>query len=169
MEINRGAPVVVVREVEVAAPPARVWEVHTDVARWAGWHPGVSFSALRGGLEPGVALHWRLDGIWLASRIEVVDPERKVGWTMRSFGVQGVQIWTLETRAGGTVVRTEESLGGWAPFLLRRTVRRTVERSREAWLAALKRRVEGGGPPEPGPGTDPPPGPGTDSAPHRFR
>lgn len=139
----RAAPVVVVREVHVTAPAADVWRVHTDVARWPLWHPGVAFSSVSGEVAPGTILHLRLDGMAVYSRIEEVVSEERIAWRFRMFGAQGLQRWSLEERGGHTTVRLEEALGGWAPFLLRRTVRRSVERSRDAWLEALRRRAEG--------------------------
>ena len=129
-------------EVEVDAPMASVWTVHTDVNRWPFWHPGIGFSTLAGEMESGGALHLQLDGMAVHCQVGRVVPEREVVWSLRMFGAYGMQWWTLEAQGSRTLVRLEESLHGWAPRLLRRTVRRTVERSRAAWLEALRERAE---------------------------
>lgn len=155
LPVDRDAPVFVVREVEISAPPASVWAVHTDVNRWPFWHPGVAASTLAGELEVGTAIHLRLDGMAVYSRVGEVVPGRLVAWSVQMFGAYGVQRWSLEERGRRTLVRLEESLGGWAPLLMRRTVRRTVERSREAWLEALRDRAEARARDEEGEGGNP--------------
>lgn len=146
MTDQRQAPVAVAREVVVRASASRVWAVHTDVNQWPLWHPGVGFSSLTRGLEEGSVIRLRLDGMAVRSRIHEVVPESRISWTLRMFGARGLQQWSLEESSGRTTLRVEEFLEGWAPFFLRGTVRRTVERSREAWLDALRERVEVRGP-----------------------
>lgn len=135
---NARAPVVLVAERELAAPPSHVWSVLTGVAMWPHWHRGIGFAVLRGSLAPGTALHWKGDGMRIASRVAEVEPERRIGWTIRTLGAHGYQRWTLDpSPSGGTRLRLEESWEGLAVRLLGGTLRRTLERSRAEWLNGL--------------------------------
>lgn len=141
-DLRDDAPVVVRLQMEVAAPPERVWEVLTRVEEWPRWHPGAGFAVLAGELEPGTPLRWRMDGMRIASVLVEVDPPRRLAWTLRTLGGRGFQRWSLEAlEDGGTRVWTEESWEGVAVSLLRRTLRRTLLLSREAWLEGLGVRV----------------------------
>lgn len=139
-----GAPVDVRLEVEVAAAPEAIWELLSRPERWILWHRGVREAGLEGGLEPGSRLLWRADGMRIFSEIREVDPERRLGFTLRTLGARGYLRWSLEPLATGlTLVRSEEVWDGVSVRLLRRTLRRTLERSRIHGLEELKARAEG--------------------------
>lgn len=137
------APVALREERLVAAPAERVWERLTGFDRWAAWHPGIAFAVLRGELAPGSALHWRADGMRIASRIVEVERGRRAGWTLRTLGARGYQRWILEPLGEGrTRVTLEESWEGPVVHVLGRTLRRTLVRSRSVWLDRLRSRSE---------------------------
>jgi uncharacterized protein YndB with AHSA1/START domain len=140
------APVVIRDERTVLAPPPAVWQVLTRIEAWPVWHRGIQMAVLRGELEPGTAIHWRGDGMRIVSRIAEVQPDRRVGWTLRTPGGRGYQRWILEPVSGpglqGTRVLLEESWEGIVVSLLRRTLRKTLARSRTEWLDGLKRKTE---------------------------
>ncbi|TVR66732.1 MAG: hypothetical protein EA422_01370 [Gemmatimonadales bacterium] len=150
-----GAPVEVRLEVEVDAVPEVVWALLSRPERWRLWHRGVREAGLDGGLEPGSRLLWRADGMRIVSEIREVEPERRLGFTLRTLGGRGYLRWSLEPLAPGrTLVRSEEVWDGISVRVLRRTLRRTLERSRTHGLEGLKARAEGGSSP---PGGDSPP------------
>ena len=150
MELRPEAPVLIRFEVDVAATPERVWELLVDVERWPLWHRGVDFAVLKPSeVRPGSRLQWRADGMRISSILHRVEPEQRLGWTIRTLGARGYQLWTIESQppegasnAPRTLVRTEESWWGFFPFLLRGTLRRTLGASRRAWLRGLKERAE---------------------------
>lgn len=140
------APVDLRFEVEVEKGPGPVWRTLTEVARWPLWNRGVSFAVLEGELAPGTRLHWRADGMRIASQIAELEPQRLLGLTLRTMGGRGYHRWTLEPLEGDRVlVRSEEIWDGLGVRILRRTLRRTLTRSRTHWLEALKDQVEGSG------------------------
>jgi hypothetical protein len=132
------APVVLRKESFVPASPELVWRRLVEVSRWPTWHRGIRFAALRGDLAPGSALHWNADGMRIASLLVEVDEGRRLGWTLRTFGARGYQRWTLDRGLeGGTLVRLEESWEGILVRLLRGTLRKTLDLSRDEWMAGL--------------------------------
>ncbi len=143
---DEASPVVIRDELEVKAPPARVWDELTSVERWARWHRGVGFAVLRGPLEPGTPLLWRVDGMRVSSILVEVEKGHRIGWTIRTLGGRGYQRWILESLPSGhTLVKLEESWNGFVVWFLRRTLRRTLERSRAEWLEGLQRESLSGG------------------------
>lgn len=144
--LDPGAPLFLSLEEEIAAPPREVWDRLASIHRWPERHPGIRFALLRGALAPGTALHWTADGMRISSTIVEVEAERRLGWTIHTFGGRGYLRWSLEgSSSGGTRVRLEESWEGIAVRLLRGTLRKTLRRSRGAWLAGL----DPAGPPTP--------------------
>lgn len=138
-----GAPVEVRLEVEVEAPPTQVWRLLSHPRRWLLWHPGIREADLEGELEPGSRILWRADGMRIFSLIREVQPEQHLGFTLRTLGGRGYLRWSLSPLAPGrTLVRSEEVWDGISVRLLRRTLRRTLERSRIHGLEGLKARAE---------------------------
>lgn len=143
-----GAPVEVRLEVEVDAPQAAIWQLLGHPGRWRLWHPGIREASLEGELEPGSRILWRADGMRIFSLIREVEPERRLAFTLRTLGGRGYLRWSLEALAPHrTLVRSEEVWDGISVRLLRRTLRRTLERSRVHGLEGLKSRAEGQGSP----------------------
>jgi uncharacterized protein YndB with AHSA1/START domain len=137
------APVSLDEERVLQASPEEVWTVLTRVRDWPRWHRGISFALLRGELEVGTVLHWRADGMRIMSRVAEVDPGRRVGWTMKTLGARGYQLWELHPDGSGgsrTRVHLRESWEGLVAAILRRTLRRTLARSRKEWFEQLELR-----------------------------
>lgn len=149
LQIQPDAPVLVRLETEIEAPAERVWEHLLAVEQWSRWHPGMDFAKLEAEkAAPGVRLIWRADGMRISSILQEVDPHRTVSWSLRTLGGRGHQRWTLEEIGlGRTLLRTEESWSGIFPFLLRRTLERTLRASRTAWLDGLREAAEAPGGP----------------------
>ena len=107
-------------EVEIEAPPERVWEVMTDVERWPEWTASVERAD-------------RLDGgpLRVGSRIRVkqpkfppvvwevtdLDPGRSFSWTAKNVGLTSVGHHRVASRAdgGATVTLVLQQEGPLAP------------------------------------------------------
>lgn len=152
VRLKEDAPVLLRLQTDVSAPPEAVWDLLVEVRRWPLWHRGADFADLRGELEPGTQLRWRMDGMRIRSRIREVDPPVRLGWTMGTLGARGYQRWSLRPTPTGTEVTLEEAWGGLFALVLKRTLKRTLLRARTHWLAALRDRAEAdedaGAPPE---------------------
>ncbi|MFD5437389.1 SRPBCC family protein [Kitasatospora sp. NPDC127067] len=141
--IDERAPVVAASEVTVAAPPDEVWRVLTDVPGWPGWVPGVREAALDGaGPAADLTFRWVLNGMRIRSTLAVVTPGREIAWTGRLAGSRGVHRFLLRPApGGGTVVRSEESIGGALIGLYYSSEK--LSAVLRGWLGALKSTVEG--------------------------
>jgi uncharacterized protein YndB with AHSA1/START domain len=140
-----GAAVRVALEVDVPAPPDRVWEILVRVERWPLWHPGVGMAILRAdGPAPGARLDWQADGMRIRSTVYEVEEATRLAWSLRSLGAHGAQRWTLESIPAengtppGTRVRLEEWWAGPTARILGRTLQRTLDVARAAWLERLR-------------------------------
>ena len=108
----------------IAAPPARVWEVLTDVPSWTSWDSGVK--SVEGDAEPGGALKIEPEvNPGRAFKVKVTDfePERRMvlkgGMPLGLF--QGVRTYTLapDGAAATRFVMREEYGGPMAPIITR--------------------------------------------------
>jgi uncharacterized protein YndB with AHSA1/START domain len=142
VDVDRTAPVVAGCEIEIAAPPERVWELLTDIDRWPEWNPDIDSAALDGPLAAGTTFRWKAGPGSIVSRIQHVEPPREIGWTGKTMGIAGVHVHRLEPTGGGTRVVTEESWVGFPVRLMRRRMRRTLERSLETGLRHLEAAAE---------------------------
>lgn len=146
MRINEDAIVRVRREIVVPAAAEEVWALLANVGGWPRWLPIVGFSAISEAPEPGTVFQWKINGIHTVSRMEIVEPGRRIGWSNSGFGTHGGHLWTLSEVAGEagpvqTRVESIEVLNGWVTWLMRRTIRRTLEHSADLWMESLGGRL----------------------------
>jgi hypothetical protein len=149
MQLESDAIVRVRREAVVRAAPEDVGRLLADVARWPRWVPNVAFTSLPETPKAGTVFQWKVNGMHTVSRVDVLDPGAEIGWSSRGFGTWGERLWTfsaVDAGEGTVPVRTRvesiETVNGWITWLLRRTIRKTLELSADLWMEALVERVE---------------------------
>ncbi|SNX88274.1 polyketide cyclase/dehydrase/lipid transport protein [Streptomyces sp. TLI_55] len=123
----------------VNAPPARAFELLSDVARWPEWVPGVT--------EVRVGPLVRNFEVWLhGHRFEIFVgehvPPYRLGWSGVGAGVQLYQAWLITAVESGTHVVTESVLRGPAAKSLQVSSPSWAQRLSSRWLVQLKRLAE---------------------------
>jgi uncharacterized protein YndB with AHSA1/START domain len=129
-------------EIEIAAPPERVWKVLAAIDRWPSWNPDVKSMSITGEVRPGSVFRWKAGPSTITSTIRLFEPPRLISWTGKTFGMRANHLYCLEAGDGRTIVRTEESFYGVFARLLRRTLQKTLDDALESSLRHLKAEVE---------------------------
>jgi uncharacterized protein YndB with AHSA1/START domain len=140
--INEEAPAVGTSEIEIAAPPATVWDVLTAIERWPSWNPDVKSMSMEGPFAEGSVFRWKAGPGTITSTIRRVEPPRLIAWTGTTLGIKAIHFYRLEPRDGKTFVRTEESYEGLVARLLRGPLRKTLDRALADGLRYLKNEAE---------------------------
>ena len=132
-------------EVTVAAPPAVVWAVLSDVEHWdVNLEPGVHDIRVPDGVVPGARFTRVNKGATMKAQFAVVQPERELAWTGSAFGAKVVHRYVLDALpGGGTRVTVEESMAGPMLALVFFTSRK-CQALLETCLAKLKASAEAG-------------------------
>ncbi|MCO6451950.1 MAG: SRPBCC family protein [Caldilineales bacterium] len=143
MEIDHNAPLHAEKDILIAAPLEKVWSEITQIDQWSMWQPDVTSAKLDGTLATGTKFHWKAKGLNITSTIQLLEPMQRIGWTGKSLGMQAKHIWVFENRQDGTHVKTEESLSGWFPRILKLFDSKFLEKSLQNSLQVLKAHVEG--------------------------
>lgn len=139
--VDSCAPVLASCEITVGTPPTEVWGVLADIAQWPSWVPGVREAHLEGEAAPDVPFRWMLNGMRVKSRLAVVRPGQELSWTGLLAGTRAVHRFLLEpAHGGGTLVRSEESIGGPLAGLLYSSDKLRVVL--DSWTGALKAQME---------------------------
>jgi hypothetical protein len=137
-------------EIEIAAPPARVWSVLADTASYGDWNPFIRAIAgeWRAGAKVSVLLGppgqraMRFTPILLA-----VDEAKELRWR-GSLGVSGIfdgeHAFVLEPAAGGRTrfVQSERFSGLLAGLIMRGSMLDATRQGFAAMNEALKKRAE---------------------------
>ena len=144
MEINPKAPAIARHEIEIDASIDRIWQLLTDVDRWTDWHPLISEAKLDGLFKVGTSFRWKSGGSEIVSTLQEVEPQQRITWTGKVFGIQAIHVWILEPQGDGAIVRTEESFEGWIVSLLKGMMQKTLDTALQNWLALLKTKAETG-------------------------
>lgn len=137
------APLSAAAEAEIAAPVETTWDVLTDIERWPDWNPDVKSVELEGELRPGSVFRWKAGPGTVTSTIERLERPNLIAWTGTTLGgLRAHHVWHLEERNGKTHVRTTESFLGLLARILRRPLRKTLERSLGDGVRHLKAEAE---------------------------
>ena len=138
------------REIEIDAPPERVWSVVTDFAAYPEWNPFIR--SIAGEAREGARLQVRLQppggrGMTFKPRVLVVEPDRELRWLGRLLlpGIfDGEHRLGVEPLDAGRsrFVQSERFSGLLVPFV-KGALRKTVA-GFEEMNSALKARVEQG-------------------------
>lgn len=131
-------------DVAIAAPPETVWEILTDLPRYADWNPMVVDASGSATREARLSLRYRSSvGLRLSFGVRVTraDAPRELRWLGRRLGVSGDHYFQLHRDGAGTrMVHGEDfrgALAGPLAFALRRQLPVF-----EAFNEALRRTAE---------------------------
>jgi uncharacterized membrane protein len=131
--------------VEVAADPARAWEIYADVERWPEWTASVtSVERLDDGpLHVGARTRVRQPRLPVATwTVVALDPGREFRWESTAPGLRTVGTHLVEPTPGGCRVTARLDQLGPMGGLVGRLWRGLTERYLALETAGLKDRAE---------------------------
>lgn len=144
-------------EIEIGAPPERVWGALTDFRSFPSWNP--LFPKAKGKLVPGRRLKVQLRlgsrQVTFRPRVTQVRPPHELAWRARQW-IPGLfevdRRFTVEPmgRSGSRLVQSETATGVLAPVLMP-LLRRRVMAGYRAFDVAIKDRVESADDAQPSP------------------
>lgn len=140
--INHNAPVKCSKTIFINAPIESVWEVMSNIDKWANWQQEIANPKLNGELKPGTTFDWKTGGVKIHSTLHTVNPFKQFGWTGKTFGLFAIHNWTLSQEPGRTIVAVEESMEGLLATLFKKSFNRNLEKGMQTWLNMLKKACE---------------------------
>lgn len=141
-DIDRKAPVVAHHEIDIAAPLARVWDLHTKVEQWPTWNIEVTAARLDGPFVPGSRFTWTSYDFTVTSTIYEVEHGSRTLWGGAAQGIMGMHEWRFERTGEGVRVTTIESFAGDPVAADPAGLQALLDGSLTAWLARLKAQAE---------------------------
>jgi hypothetical protein len=140
--INTAAPVVGIREAEIAAERQVVWGLLSGIPHWPDWNPDVKSVSMSEPVLEGSEFRWKAGPGTITSTLKSVEPPRRIAWSGKAFGLHALHVYVLEARDGMTLVRTEESYDGLMAHLFRGRLQKTLDHALESGLRHLKAEAE---------------------------
>ena len=139
--IQQDAPVKATVTMQIAAPPAKVWELLIDAPAWPNWCPQIESVHAPGELEMGTQFIWKSGGTAIRSEVHLLEPDRRLSWTGMASPARAIHVWELKaTPDGGTLVTVKESMNG--PLMTWLYSSDKLAASETLWLTALKQAAE---------------------------
>ena len=138
---------------DIAAPPARVWQVLTDFEAYPAWCPFTRKIETDGVVGHDVRLHlnWNPRELGDPSEVQVEqvafwEPEYAVGWGVTMFGglLRAERTQVLQPHEGGTRYQTYNRFAGVLTPVVRAVYAAKIVAGFTALGDALKQRVEDG-------------------------
>lgn len=140
--ININAPVLCSKTITINASSEKVWEVMTNINNWATWQTEISNPKLNGQLKPETTFEWKTGGAKIHSILHTVEPNKKFGWTGKTFGMFAIHNWSLSEINGQTKVLVDESMEGFFAKLFKKSFNKNLEKGMQNWLNLLKQECE---------------------------
>lgn len=135
------APIHVVNDLAMAAPPHAVWKVLVRAADWPSFYANASKVAVEGGgadLFAGARFTWRTFGVDLKTEVQEFEPPHRIAWLALGTGVEAYHAWLIQPAPGGeSHVITEETQYGVAARAGRLLFPGRMERWHQRWLEGL--------------------------------
>ena len=129
-------------DIDVNASPEAVWDTLADLDSWPRWLPGVRSMTTHGPFAAGSTFEWRAGPGTIKSEIVTAERPSGAAWKGRTLGIDAVHAWTIERIGPTTRLRTEESWAGLLPRLLRQTLQKSLQKSTDEGLPAIKSEAE---------------------------
>jgi len=139
--IHEDAPVTTHLQIQIAAPPAKVWALLIDAASWPKWQKQIESVTAAGPIGGSMRFSWRMGGTAIHSQVQVFEPERRVSWTGTAMTAKAIHVWELKPEPGNkTLVTMKESMDG--PLMAKLYSSQELGEAGSEWLLALKRTAE---------------------------
>lgn len=143
MEINRNAPIVLRHEIDIFAPPEKVWAWIAQVEFWSEWHPEIG-TAYWTDDEPldRRGFKFTVKMFRFKARLQVYDEPYEIGWTASHMFSSHRQIFRLRGDYRQTVLTSEASYEGRVAEMMSKRLREPLDQFSKTWLAAVKTHIE---------------------------
>ena len=129
-------------EVQINAPQDRVWRILTGISEWKNWKGDIESMQVDGDIGVGTIFVWKAGGISIESEITEYEPERRIVWKGKTFGIDAIHTWRFSETEQGTRVYTEEEFTGLLAWLLPGTMRNQIKKALTQGVNALKQASE---------------------------
>ena len=131
--------------IDIAAPPARVWAVMSDIERWHEWTASITRVERLDDGPIDVGSRARVKQPKLAGsvfEVTAVAPERGFDWVTKSPGLQGLGRHLIEPRGDGSRVTLAVTFSGPLAGLVAMFFGGLTDRYIRMEAEGLKRRTE---------------------------
>jgi len=137
-------------EIEIAAPPAKVWSILTDISKWQDWNPVINKSS--GTAAIGSELNITMcgkedgkDGPNYSPTVTKLEEAKKFSWRatmMAGFIFTNGKIIELEETSSGTRLVHKETFSGMMAAMMRGQMEKGVPPMLNKFNNALKELAE---------------------------
>ena len=139
--IHEDAPVTTHLQIQIAAPPAKVWALLIGASSWPTWAKQIDSVTVEGTLENGTRFSWKTGGTDIRSQVQLFEPERRLSWTGTALTAKAIHVWELQPQPGNqTLLIMKESMDG--PLMAKLYPSQKLTEAGNQWLVALKRAAE---------------------------
>jgi uncharacterized protein YndB with AHSA1/START domain len=141
-KVNERSPDVAHLEIEIDAPPAKVWSLLTNASQWPQWDKQIASVTAPGPFSTaGTKFMWKSGDTEINSEVQLVEPQTRLAWTGTAMSAKAIHVWQLQSIPGDrTRVTMKESMDG--PLISRLFPPDRLKEAGQQWLIALKKAAE---------------------------
>ena len=147
----RNCPIHVRNELDMAAPPERVWAWLTRVTLWPAWYVNSAnieiIEGSRPDLEAGTRFRWKTFGVTITSTVVEYVADERIAWEAHAVGIDVYHAWVLQPSTNGCRVLTEETQYGFLARIAKLLMPNRMYKYHQLWLEGLQDKARVGLPP----------------------
>jgi len=136
----------VYNEIDIAAPPEKVWSILIAALEWPVWYKGAKDVKFEDNniksLNQNQVFFWKTMGLKLRTTVKEWEPNKILAWESRKKSIQGYHVWYLFPTETGTKVVTAEAQNGWLAGMEKVFQPKKLFKLHDIWLAELKKKAE---------------------------
>lgn len=133
-------------EIEIEAPPERVWQLLVAATVWSNWYDGIQQIKFEDSTQVDLAkntkVFWRSMGQDLNNTVVEFEAVSRLAWQFREQKIQGHHAWVIVPTATGCRVITDESQTGTLAKLQKVFLPNKLIKQHDNWLRLLKAEAE---------------------------
>lgn len=129
-------------EIVANAPIQKVWQIETDFANWSDWNSDIESMDVKGDIGVGTVFVWKAGGITIESTITEYQPNTRIAWKGKTFGIDAYHVWNFTDNGDSTHISTEEEFTGILPWFLPGTMRGKIDNALKHGVQVLKNAAE---------------------------
>lgn len=142
IETDPDAPVQAEVAVEIAAPPAAVWAVLSDIGNWTAVYPELKDVSVDGPVGPGTAFSFRSGPGRIEAEVVDADEDHRLAFTGRGMGASSTYVFTLLPIETGTRLDVAQSMSGLAAKTMSAMLTRMSNDSLRDWTDGIRTHAE---------------------------
>ncbi len=141
-KINKEANIKDQHSIIINVPIEAVWDALVSIKNWSNWNPQISSVDGPEKISEGTIFSWTNKKVKTKAEVQLFKPMSVLSWYCKSYWVNEIYVWSLESDENQTIITLEASMQGVFIFFVNSHPKVYIELLN--WVENLKKMLEKG-------------------------